>query len=90
MAHPDASFTVGAASYIALGRGYEPCDGTQSRCPHLTFWTKIFAIAFGMGVVTGLIMPFQFGANWSRYTSALPDETRKPVVEEPGSLPSRV
>jgi cytochrome d ubiquinol oxidase subunit I len=34
------------------------------------FWTKIFAIAFGMGVVTGIVMPFQFGTNWSRYASA--------------------
>jgi cytochrome d ubiquinol oxidase subunit I len=34
------------------------------------FWTKIFAIAFGMGVVTGIVMPFQFGTNWSQYASA--------------------
>jgi cytochrome d ubiquinol oxidase subunit I len=38
-----------------------------------TFWIKIFAIAFGMGVVTGIIMPFQFGTNWSRYASAAGD-----------------
>ncbi|MGY4625478.1 cytochrome ubiquinol oxidase subunit I [Bradyrhizobium sp. USDA 4486] len=38
-----------------------------------TFWTKIFAIAFGMGVVSGLVMPFQFGTNWSRYAAAVGD-----------------
>ncbi|KIG04615.1 cytochrome ubiquinol oxidase subunit I [Caballeronia concitans] len=32
------------------------------------FWLKIFAVSFGMGVVSGIVMPFQFGTNWSRYT----------------------
>ena len=31
------------------------------------FWLRIFAISFGMGVVTGIVMPFQFGTNWSRF-----------------------
>src|SRR6202012_2177669 len=34
------------------------------------FWTRIFSIAFGMGVVSGIVMPFQFGTNWSRFTDA--------------------
>ncbi|HSS14744.1 MAG TPA: cytochrome ubiquinol oxidase subunit I, partial [Rhizomicrobium sp.] len=34
------------------------------------FWTRIFAIAFGMGVVSGVVMPFQFGTNWSRFSDA--------------------
>ena len=34
------------------------------------FWIRIFAVAFGMGVVTGIVMPFQFGTNWSRFTDA--------------------
>src|SRR6201747_2555259 len=34
------------------------------------FWIKIFSISFGMGVVTGVVMPFQFGTNWSRYSDA--------------------
>jgi cytochrome d ubiquinol oxidase subunit I len=34
------------------------------------FWTRIFAVSFGMGVVSGIVMPFQFGTNWSRYTDA--------------------
>jgi len=34
------------------------------------FWTKIFAVSFGMGVVSGIIMPFQFGTNWSRFSDA--------------------
>jgi cytochrome d ubiquinol oxidase subunit I len=34
------------------------------------FWIKVFAIAFGMGVVSGIVLPFQFGTNWSRYSDA--------------------
>src|SRR5690606_36456423 len=33
-------------------------------------WIKIFSVAFGMGVVSGIVMPFQFGTNWSRYSDA--------------------
>jgi cytochrome d ubiquinol oxidase subunit I len=32
------------------------------------FWTKIFAVSFGLGVVSGIVMPFQFGTNWSRFS----------------------
>jgi cytochrome bd ubiquinol oxidase subunit I len=31
------------------------------------YWIRIFSVAFGVGVVTGVIMPFQIGTNWSRY-----------------------
>src|SRR6185295_12819444 len=34
------------------------------------FWIRIFAVSFGMGVVSGIVMPFQFGTNWSRYSEA--------------------
>ena len=37
------------------------------------FWTKIFAVSFGMGVVSGIAMPFQFGTNWSRFADATAD-----------------
>jgi cytochrome bd-type quinol oxidase subunit 1 len=33
-----------------------------------SFWIKIFSVAFGMGVISGVVMPFQFGTNWSRYS----------------------
>ena len=35
-----------------------------------TFWIKVFSVAFGMGVVSGIVMPFQFGTNWSRFSDA--------------------
>ena len=33
------------------------------------FWTKIFAVSFGMGVVSGMVMSYQFGTNWSRFSA---------------------
>src|SRR6476619_7924031 len=64
------AFTVGAASFIAVVEGLSLATGRVVYVRISTFWTKIFAIAFGMGVVTGLVMPFQFGTNWSRYSDA--------------------
>jgi cytochrome bd ubiquinol oxidase subunit I len=63
------AFTVGAASFIAVVEGLSLATGREVYVRISTFWTKIFAIAFGMGVVTGIIMPFQFGTNWSRFAS---------------------
>src|SRR5205807_507077 len=34
------------------------------------FWIRIFSVAFGVGVVSGVVMPFQFGTNWSRFSDA--------------------
>ena len=64
------AFTVGAASFIAVVEGLSLATGREVYARISIFWTKIFAIAFGMGVVTGIVMPFQFGTNWSRYASA--------------------
>ncbi|WP_316396335.1 cytochrome ubiquinol oxidase subunit I [Bradyrhizobium sp. 33ap4] len=67
------AFTVGCASFIAVVEGLSFATGREEYARISTFWTKIFAIAFGMGVVTGLVMPFQFGTNWSRYAAAASD-----------------
>ncbi|WP_028670381.1 cytochrome ubiquinol oxidase subunit I [Saccharospirillum impatiens] len=65
-------FTIGLASYIAVLEGFayksdNPVWSILSR-----FWTRVFAVVFGMGVVSGIVMAFQFGTNWSNfsYTSA--------------------
>jgi cytochrome bd ubiquinol oxidase subunit I len=63
------AFTVGAASFIAVVEGLSLATGREVYVRISTFWIKIFAVAFGMGVVTGVIMPFQFGTNWSRFAS---------------------
>ena len=64
------AFTIGMASFIAVLEGLRLATGRDVYVRISTFWIKIFAIAFGMGVVTGIVMPFQFGTNWSRYSAA--------------------
>lgn len=61
------AFTIGLASFIALLEGIHFVTKRDIYFRISTFWTKIFAISFGMGVVSGIVMPFQFGTNWSRY-----------------------
>ena len=62
------TFTVGLACYIAVLEAFylKTKDVTYFRIS--IFWTKIFAVSFGLGVVTGIVMPFQFGTNWSRFS----------------------
>jgi cytochrome d ubiquinol oxidase subunit I len=65
------AFTVGLASYIALLEGIYFVTKREIYFRISSFWIKIFAISFGMGVVSGIVMPFQFGTNWSRYADAI-------------------
>jgi cytochrome d ubiquinol oxidase subunit I len=67
------AFTVGLASYIAVLEGFYFFTGQDVWFRISGFWTRIFAVSFGMGVVSGIIMPFQFGTNWSRFTDATAD-----------------
>ncbi|HEX5509881.1 MAG TPA: cytochrome ubiquinol oxidase subunit I [Pseudolabrys sp.] len=67
------AFTVGLASYIAVLEGLYFFTGRDIWFRISGFWTRIFAVSFGMGVVSGIIMPFQFGTNWSRFTDATAD-----------------
>jgi cytochrome bd ubiquinol oxidase subunit I len=67
------AFTVGLAAYIAVLEGV---FFTTHRPVYLRlskFWLKVFAISFGMGVVSGIVMPFQFGTNWSRFSDTTGD-----------------
>src|SRR6266403_1001537 len=64
------AFTVGLASYIAILEGLNFVTGREIYFRISAYWTKIFSVAFGVGVVSGVIMPFQFGTNWSRYADA--------------------
>ena len=65
------AFTVGLASFIAVLEGlfFFTEDETWYRISR--FWTRIFSVSFAMGVVSGIIMPFQFGTNWSRFSDAV-------------------
>lgn len=64
------AFTVGLACYIATLETlwWLRKDDVYRRLS--AFWIRIFAVSFGMGVVSGIVMPFQFGTNWSRYIDA--------------------
>jgi cytochrome bd ubiquinol oxidase subunit I len=64
------AFTVGLASFIVLLEGLQLIRRNPVYLRLSVFWTRIFAVSFGMGVVSGIVMPFQFGTNWSRYTDA--------------------
>ena len=64
------AFTVGLASYIAVLEGLFFFSGKDVWFRISKFWTRIFSVSFAMGVVTGIIMPFQFGTNWSRFSDA--------------------
>src|SRR6202521_2400786 len=64
------AFTIGLASYIAVLEGLNLATGRRVYLRISSFWIKIFALSFGMGVVSGIVMPFQFGTNWSRYSDA--------------------
>src|SRR6185437_8880064 len=64
------AFTVGLASYVAVLEGLHLATGRAVYFRLSNFWVKIFAVSFGMGVVSGIVMPFQFGTNWSRFSDA--------------------
>ena len=64
------AFTVGLASYIAVLEGLHFFTGQAVFLRTSQFWIKIFSVSFAMGVVSGIVMPFQFGTNWSRYADA--------------------
>ncbi|MAM58825.1 MAG: cytochrome ubiquinol oxidase subunit I [Salinicola sp.] len=60
-------FTIGLASYVAVLQGLFVATGNTVWDRLGLFWTKIFAVVFGMGVVSGIVMAFQFGTNWSNF-----------------------
>jgi cytochrome d ubiquinol oxidase subunit I len=59
------SFTIGLAAWLATIEGMRLATGKPIYRRVFDFWLKVFALSFGMGVVTGIVMAFQFGTNWS-------------------------
>src|SRR5947209_1741345 len=62
------SFTIGLVAWIATLEAMWLSTGRERYYLLARFWTKIFAISFAMGVVSGLVMSYQLGTNWSRYS----------------------
>ena len=63
------AITIGLASYLAVLEGLWlwKRDAVYRDLYH--FWSKIFAVNFAMGVVSGLVMAYQFGTNWSHFST---------------------
>ena len=62
------SFSIGLASYLAVLEGLWLKTGKPIYLDLFKFWLKIFAITFAMGVVSGIVMSYQFGTNWSVFS----------------------
>ncbi|WP_117232984.1 cytochrome ubiquinol oxidase subunit I [Vibrio maerlii] len=59
------AFTIGLASYLAVLEGLWLKTNNDKYLQLYKYWIKIFAISFGMGVVSGIVLSYQFGTNWS-------------------------
>ncbi|MCV0383903.1 MAG: cytochrome ubiquinol oxidase subunit I [Erythrobacter sp.] len=62
------AFSIGLASFLAVLEGLWLRTGKQLYLDLFKYWLKIFAIAFAMGVVSGIVMSYQFGTNWSVFS----------------------
>ncbi|SHO65930.1 cytochrome d ubiquinol oxidase subunit I [Pseudoxanthobacter soli DSM 19599] len=63
------AITIGLASYLVVLEGLWLWKKNEVYRDLYHFWTKIFAVNFAMGVVSGLVMAYQFGTNWSYFSS---------------------
>jgi cytochrome d ubiquinol oxidase subunit I len=63
------SFTIGLAAWLAVLEGMHLVTARPLYRTLFEFWLKIFGVAFGMGVVSGIVMAFEFGTNWSRMSA---------------------
>jgi cytochrome d ubiquinol oxidase subunit I len=62
------AFTIGLASYLAVLEALWLKTGRAVYLNLFRYWLKIFAIVFAMGVVSGIVMSYQFGTNWSVFS----------------------
>lgn len=62
------TFTIGLAAYLTLWEIAWLKTGKEIYYQLCRFWTKIFALAFGMGVVSGIVLSYEFGTNFSKFS----------------------
>ena len=62
------ALTIGLASYLAVLQCVYLWTGREVFHSLFNYWKKVFAVAFGMGVVSGIVMTYQFGTNWSVFS----------------------
>src|SRR4029079_18349300 len=65
------SFTIGLAAYIATLLAMWLRTGQERYQLLARFWTKIFAVCCAMGVVSGIVLSYQFAPTWSRFSVAV-------------------
>jgi cytochrome bd ubiquinol oxidase subunit I len=65
------AFTIGLSAYIATLCVIWMRTGKEHYRTLAQFWTKIFAVSFAMGVTSGIVLSYQFGTNWSRFSAVL-------------------
>ena len=65
------AFTIGLASWLAVVEGLYLKTGKKIYEDLYKMWVKIFAVCFGMGVVSGVVMSYQFGTNWSVFSDQI-------------------
>src|SRR6201997_3126448 len=59
------TFTIGLAAWLTFLEALHMATGRPVYRRLFEFWVRIFAVAFGLGVVSGVVMAFEFGTNWS-------------------------
>jgi cytochrome d ubiquinol oxidase subunit I len=64
------AFTIGIASYLVMLEVLWLRTRRRVYRELYDFWLRLFAVSFGMGVVSGIVMSYQFGTNWSRFSAA--------------------
>lgn len=60
------SFTIGVAAWLTVLEAFHLISGKPVYRRLFDFWLKIFGVTFGLGVVSGIVLAFEFGMNWSR------------------------
>ena len=65
------AFTIGLASWLAVLEGMWLKTGNDTYREIYRWWCKIFAVTFGMGVVSGVVLSFQFGTNWAPFADSV-------------------
>ncbi len=76
------SVTIGLGLLIAIAETIRWRRRSEVWDRLARFWTKVFALTFAVGVATGIVMEFQFGTNWSRYSTFVGDIFGSPLAAE--------
>jgi cytochrome d ubiquinol oxidase subunit I len=74
--------TIGLGWLVAIMETLYVARGDEAYKRMAKFWGKLFLINFAMGVVTGIVMEFQFGMNWSEYSRFVGDIFGAPLAIE--------